>query len=454
MNCSKRVYGGYLGQDDFYFCGYVYFGGREYTPRPFVAKYSVADGGLEWFKTFEDIKGWSYSVLVAGGRVVVTGLWSRGGFITCLDSSGNLLWGYLTPKQLYGLTALGDAILAYGNGQLILLRLDGEVLRSASLEIKNALGEWSSANICYAVYVDGKIYAVGYGTNIVSTRRGLGSFDGYLICLDESLKVLWAVGFGNENISEYPRYLDVVDDSLYMCGFNQVYEEGRVVSEDIALLEFRADGTPIGGEAIRIGGHGYSVALRIRGGSIYLVGSVSGYGAGSSDFAVIELQKGAGNATLWTIGGGEEEWCSGAVFTEGGILMYGLTRTWINKGGKHPSPMIVYWPLGYVGEVKWNKSDWESIKVKSYKDLKASPYRFIASPLSVRLRTSYFKAWAPNTKEHMFKVIRSIPSIAVTEPKGGGLGTAPSPFSISAVLAAAALATLITVYLVVRRCRR
>jgi len=104
---------------------------------PFIAKYDIVEEKLEWYKIVGDVRGRAYSVLLKNGKVIVVGFSAPGnGFLICLSENGGFLWGYMTPNCLYGLLDLGDEILAYGSGQVVLFKENGEIIKSLFFEVK------------------------------------------------------------------------------------------------------------------------------------------------------------------------------------------------------------------------------------------------------------------------------------------------------------------------------
>jgi len=74
---------------------------------------------------------------------------------------------------------LGDYVLAYGELSFTILNGEGSVVENVVVELRDSVGEWSPINVMKAIYVGGKIYAVGYQWYLVSERR---VFDGFLAC--------------------------------------------------------------------------------------------------------------------------------------------------------------------------------------------------------------------------------------------------------------------------------
>ena len=198
-----KVLGSFVDGDFLYICGYVErYVDDKYSPEIFVAKIDIEERRLVWYRVVENVRGWANVVLVKDGYVYVAGLLAGRGFIICLNSDGEFLWGYVTEKYFEGLLDLGDYVLAYGEGQFIILNKGGDIVENVVVELRNSVGEWSPLNVMKAIYVDGKIYALGYKWNLVSEKRYF-DLDGFLICFNKDLEVEWAVGFGTKEFNEY-----------------------------------------------------------------------------------------------------------------------------------------------------------------------------------------------------------------------------------------------------------
>ena len=102
---------------------------------------------------------------------------------------------------------------------------------------------------------------------------------------------------------------------------------------------------------------------------------------------------GESEASAWTIGGSLEEFCWKSIPYREGIVVYGRSATW-SFNETEPYPIIVYWPLDSVGEVKWNIEGWEPIKVeKKPAPIPSTPYEMVFQNLELRKRKTYCKKY-------------------------------------------------------------
>ena len=348
-----------------YTCGYNYrYVGDKYEPAPFIAKYSIVEEKLKWYKVIEDVRGWAYSVLLKKGKVIIAGFSAPGnGFLICLSENGDFLWGYITPNCLYGLLDLGDEILAYGSGQAILFKENGKVVKSLFFEVKNSLGEWVPVDFKAVKYVDGKFYAVGYQFSLVSTRKW--SFDGHLTCLDKNLNPLWVVGFGLKDLGDHYMTVSYHNNYLFVGGFD---EKGNMI-----LMKLSTDGNPVLAEYVNYGNKGSIVAIHVINNTIYLVGNMEKQDADSGDLMVLKVNEELQILKAYTIGGSLGDFCFKSFWAINGIVVSGKTFTWtLNKASTDSYPLIVYWPLQFVGEVRWKNKKWKPIVVEEEHNLETT----------------------------------------------------------------------------------
>jgi len=388
-----RVFGSFVSDGFLYFCGYVHrFIAGKYFPMVFVAKYDIGKGRLVWFRVVEDVRGWAYSVLVKDSYVYVSGLLADvgRGFIICLSSNdGKFLWGYVAEKCFKGLLDLGDYVLAYGEGQFTILNREGYVVKNVIVELRDSVGEWFPINVMKAIYVGGKIYAVGYQWYLVSERR---VFDGFLICFSKDLEVEWAEGFGTEEFNEYFTDICFHNKHLYMSGFSTKMGKESTEVEGVIAAKFSLNGTPLWIKVFEDKRCVSAQSIHVFNGDIYIVGTYKGNMSSLHDILVLKIS-GESEASAWTIGGSLEEFCWKSIPYREGIVVYGRSATW-SFNETEPYPIIVYWPLDSVGEVKWNIEGWEPIKVeKKPAPIPSTPYEMVFQNLELRKRKTYCKKY-------------------------------------------------------------
>ena len=397
-----------------YTCGYNYrYVNDKYEPLPFIAKYDIVEEKLEWYKVIENVRGWACSVLLKNGKVIVAGFSAPGnGFLICLSENGDFLWGYMTPDCLFGLLDLGDEILAYGSGQVILFKENGKIVKSLFFEVKNSLGEWVPVDFKSIEYVDGKFYAVGYQFSLVSTKKW--SFDGHLVCLGKDLNPLWITGFGIENVGDHYMAISYYNDYLYVGGFD---EKGNMV-----LMKLNTNGNPVLAKYINYGGKGSIVAIHVIDNNIYVVGNMGKQKADSSDIMVLKVNEELRALKTYTIGGSLGDFCFKSTGTANGIIVSGKTYTWsLNKSSTESYPVIVYWPLEFVGKIGWKNVNWEPVVVGEGYELKTVLLSNI-TVLKLQIRHTNIKY-----DKHEFKLVEQNPITVLAKTETIPTTITPSP---------------------------
>jgi len=391
-----KVLGSFVDGDFLYICGYVErYVDDKYSPEIFVAKINIEERMLVWYRVVENVRGWANLVLVKDGYVYVAGLLAGKGFIICLNSDGEFLWGYVTEKCFKGLLDLGDYVLAYGEGQFIILNREGDIVENVMIVLRNSVGEWSPLNVMKAIYVNGKIYALGYKWNLISEKRYF-DLDGFLICFNKDLEVEWAVGFGTKEFNEYFTDIYYHNEYFYITGFS--HEMGEEVTEEkgVIVAKFSLNGTPSWVKLFNSRCES-AQSIHIFNEDIYVVGRYRSNISSLHDILVLKIGE-EGEASAWTIGSSLEEFCWKSTPYREGIIVYGKSAIWsFNKTVSHL--VIIYWPLDSVGEIKWGIENLESIRVEK------KPIPIPSTPYEITFRSLELREYEAYCKKYDFKIV-------------------------------------------------
>ena len=138
----------------------------------------------------------------------------------------------------------------------------------------------------------------GYYIFGVTQSTGAGSFDNYLIKIDDDGNELWSKTYGGEDF-EYGRSMDISTDScLYLFGTTNSL--GTTNSPDMYLVKTDKDGNEIW--SLIIGGedseYGYSVKATPDGGCA-LLGETKSYGMGGKDIYFLKVDS-TGNIEIFS----------------------------------------------------------------------------------------------------------------------------------------------------------
>jgi len=119
-------------------------------------------------------------------------------------------------------------------------------------------------------------------------------------------------------------------------------------------MKLSTNGNPVLAKYINYGGKGSTVAIHVIDNSIYIVGNMEKQKADSSDIMVLNVNEELRALKTYTIGESLGDFCSKSTETANGIIVSGKTYTWtLNKSSTESYPVIVYWPLEFVGKICW-----------------------------------------------------------------------------------------------------
>jgi len=258
------------------------------------------------------------------------------------------------------------------------------------IELKNRIGEWNPLYVMKAVYVNGKIYALGYEWNLISEKRRF-DLDGFLICFNKDLNVEWAVGFGTKEFNEYFTDMRYHNGYFYITGFS--HEMGRDATEEkgVIVAKFSLNGTPSWFKLFNSRCED-AHSIHVYNKEIYVVGHYRDSRSNPHDVLVLKVRE-DGKALAWTIGGGLNDFCWGSIPYRDGIIVHGVST--LRSSNTTVSCLVaIYWPLDSVGEIKWDIENWEPIRVeKNPAPVPSTPYEITLRNLEPRERRTYCKKY-------------------------------------------------------------
>ncbi|MDI6808846.1 MAG: T9SS type A sorting domain-containing protein [Candidatus Eisenbacteria bacterium] len=167
----------------------------------------------------------------------------------------------------------------------------------------------------------------GYVVTGYTRSYGAGSADLILSKFNDAGTHLWTKTLGGIYDEEGRSVIETSDGSLVVTGYTRSYGAG---SSDIIISKFTSSGTHVWSRTVgsTVYDYGHSV-IEASDGSLILAGSVSEYGAGSDDAALLKF--GASGDLLWTkaIGGSSVDVAySLAQAVDGGLLVAGYTQSY------------------------------------------------------------------------------------------------------------------------------
>jgi len=252
---------------------------------------------------------------ISGGGFILTGFTRKIGnpgdiFLVRTDEQGNEIWSnsYGTEYVDFGIDVLetndnsylitGTAGGFYNPVEFYYHNHDADIIllkvNDSGEEIWRKYYGGDSHEIAYSL----KKAENGYYIFGVTQSIGEGSFDNYLIKIDEEGNELWSKTYGGEDF-EYGRSMDIAaDGNLFLFGTTNSL--GTTNSPDMYLIKTDKNGNEI--YSLIIGGedseYGYSVKATPDGGCA-LLGETRSYGMGGQDIYFLKIDS-IGNIEIFS----------------------------------------------------------------------------------------------------------------------------------------------------------
>ena len=262
--------------DSIYITGYtrgffILGGALSSMPKVFVARLSISDGGLRWFKVVGGAGAIYYTngLALEGDNIYVTGyLSTKHVFVASLSiSDGSLRWFRMlkedSPEEAYDIAAYGDSVYITGDISWS-SRTDGFV---ASLTALNGSLQWFRAIegvAAKSIAVDGNgVYVAGETVSF-----GAGGTDAYVAHLAFNGSLQWfrtIGGAADDNANSIALY----DNSLYVAGRTNSF--GR--RDDACIARLALNGSLDWFKRIGGGGTGGVQTITVNGNGVYIAGS-------------------------------------------------------------------------------------------------------------------------------------------------------------------------------------